>query len=67
MSNVTPRDLARHARLFELLRQQNIARETRKRLQAKANPTLSDSQRFKQMAERSLSDGQARPDRPTPS
>lgn len=66
MTDITSRDLARHARLFELLRQQNIARETRKRLQSKAKPTLSDSQRFRQMAERSLSDGQARPDRPAP-
>lgn len=61
MSGITSRDLARHAKLFELLRQQNAARDTRKLVQAKAKPNLSDHQRFKQMAERSLSEQLPKP------
>ena len=59
MNTITSRDLARHAKLFELLRQQNIAREMRLRVKGKAKQTLSDRQTFKKRAEQSLSEAPA--------
>src|SRR6056297_1146357 len=59
MSDITSRDLARHARLFELLRQQNAARSTIQRLRTQSKPNPSEHQRFKHMAEKSLSSARA--------
>lgn len=66
MDTPTARDLARHAKLFELLRQQNIARATRARGTATPDLSLADRQNFKRAAEQSLSADPARPGARTP-
>lgn len=50
----TPPDAARHARLFELLRQENIATATRKRIKRPMPATPQEGQMFQHRAETSF-------------
>ncbi|WP_135504853.1 hypothetical protein [Roseovarius aestuariivivens] len=58
MDTITSRDLARHAKLFELLRQQNMAKATRKNLKETRTTAVLEGQRFQEMAAQSLAEQQ---------